>query len=81
MQFIQGQNRKQLVLIPDCLDALIAIDNQVRVIDMFVDSLKLADYQFTIKQTKEGRLIERSEHAAFIEQYRLNIEANSKKRQ
>ena len=55
MQFIQGQNREQLVLIPDCLDALIASDNQVRVIDMFVDSLKLADYQFTFKQTKEGR--------------------------
>lgn len=55
MQFIQGQNREQLVLIPDCLDALIASDNQVRVIDMFVDSLKLADYQFIIKQSKEGR--------------------------
>ena len=55
MQFIQGQNREQMVLIPDCLDALIGSDNQVRVIDMFVDALNVADYQFTIKDTKEGR--------------------------
>lgn len=55
MNFIQGQNRDQMVLIPDCLDALIGSDNQVRVIDMFVDALKLSDYQFTIKQTAEGR--------------------------
>ena len=53
--FIQGQNREQMVLIPDCLDALIGSDNEVRVIDMFVDSLKLSDYQFTIKATSEGR--------------------------
>ena len=55
MNFIQGQNRKQMVLIPDCLDALIGIDNEVRVIDLFVDALKLSDYQFTIKATTEGR--------------------------
>ena len=55
MNFIQGQNREQMVLIPDCLDALIGSDNEVRVIDMFVDSLKLSDYQFTIKTTAEGR--------------------------
>jgi transposase len=55
MNFIQGQNREQLVLIPDCLDALIGNDNEVRVIDLFVDSLKLSDYQFTIKATAEGR--------------------------
>ncbi len=46
MNFIQGQNREQMVLIPDCLDALIGNDNEVRVIDLFVDSLKLSDYQF-----------------------------------
>lgn len=55
MNFIQGQSREQMVLIPDCLDALIGSDNEVRVIDLFVDSLKLSDYQFTIKKTKEGR--------------------------
>jgi len=55
MNFIQGQNREQMVLIPDCLDALIGSDNEVRLIDMFVDSLKLSDYQFTIKTTTEGR--------------------------
>lgn len=55
MNFIQGQSREQMVLIPDCLDALIGSDNEVRVIDLFVDSLKLSDYQFTIKATAEGR--------------------------
>lgn len=55
MQFIQGQNRDQMVLIPDCLDSLIEPDNEIRVIDLFVDSLDLKDYSFYIKQSIEGR--------------------------
>lgn len=55
MQFIQGQNRKQMVLIPDCLDSLIETDNEIRVIDLFVDSLDLKDFTFYVKQSQEGR--------------------------
>lgn len=55
MIFIKGQSREQMVLIPESLDALIAQENEVRIIDLFVNALKLADYQFKIKETIEGR--------------------------
>lgn len=55
MLFIKGQSREQLVLIPESLEALIGKDNEVRLIDLFVDAIKLADYQFIIKETVEGR--------------------------
>ena len=55
MQFIQGQNRDQMVLITDCLDLLIEQNNEIRVIDLFVDSLDLKDFTFYVKQSHEGR--------------------------
>lgn len=55
MQFIQGQNRDQMVLIPDCLDSLISDNNEIRIIDLFVDSLNLDDFKFYVKQSIEGR--------------------------
>lgn len=55
MKFIKGQNREQLVLIPESLEALIGPDNEVRIIDLFVDALALAEYHFVIKETIEGR--------------------------
>jgi len=41
MKYIQGQNRYQATLFPTTLDGAITADNQVRVIDVFVCSLKL----------------------------------------
>jgi len=55
MQFIEGKNRTQSILFPQSLDQLVAADNEVRIIDLFVESIKLEDFQFTIKVTKEGR--------------------------
>lgn len=55
MKFIKGQNRDQLVLIPESLEALIGKDNDVRIIDLFVDALKLAEYHFVMKESIEGR--------------------------
>jgi len=55
MQFIQGSNRSQALLFPESLDQVVDQDNEVRLIDLFVDSIKLSDFQFTIKQTTEGR--------------------------
>lgn len=55
MIFIKGQSREQMVLIPECLDALIGKDNEVRMIDLFVDAVKITDYQFVVKETLEGR--------------------------
>ena len=54
MKFIEGQNREQLVLIPTSLDALIDSNNEVRTIDLFVDSLDIKDFGFVIKESTEG---------------------------
>src|SRR4249920_147146 len=55
MQFIEGKNRSQSILFPQSLDQLIGADNEVRIIDLFVESVKLEDFHFTIKVTNEGR--------------------------
>jgi transposase len=55
MQFIQGKNRTQSILFPQSLDQLIDPDNEVRIIDLFVESINLNDYKFVIKTSIEGR--------------------------
>ena len=40
-RFIEGEERNQVTLLPECLDDYIADDNPVRVVDVFVDELKL----------------------------------------
>lgn len=52
--FIKGSNRNQMVLIPDCLENVISMDNEVRTIDLFVEALDIQDYGFEIKNNKEG---------------------------
>jgi transposase len=55
MKFIIGQDRNQIPLFASSLEAAIAQDNEVRLIDMFVDSLKLADYGFNLGFIENGR--------------------------
>jgi len=55
MQFIQGKNRTQSILFTESLDQIISPDNEVRMIDLFVESINLNDFKFIIKTTKEGR--------------------------
>lgn len=38
-RFIEGQDRSQVTLLPECLDDYIGEDNPVRVVDAFVDEL------------------------------------------
>lgn len=45
-RFIQGEERSQVTLLPQCLDDFIAEDNPVRVIDAFVDELDLVELGF-----------------------------------
>ena len=40
-RFIEGEERSQITLLPECLDDYIGEDNPVRVVDVFVDELKL----------------------------------------
>jgi transposase len=55
MQFIQGTNRTQSVLFSENLDQIIDQDNEVRIIDLFVESINLTDFRFVIKTSIEGR--------------------------
>src|SRR5215467_1682976 len=44
--FVEGQDRSQSTLLPECLEDWIDQNNPVRVIDVFVDGLDLADLGF-----------------------------------
>jgi transposase len=55
MKFIQGHNRNQINLFPVSLDQSIDPDNEVRMIDLFVDSLSIKDYGFRTDFTENGR--------------------------
>ena len=55
MKFINGTNRNQLPLFASSIDDAIAQDNEIRLIDLFVDSLKLPDFGFTFDFVENGR--------------------------
>ncbi|MEP7377622.1 MAG: transposase [Chitinophagaceae bacterium] len=55
MHYIQGKNREQSILFPQSLEQLIASDNEVPIIDVFVESINIADYKFVAKTSLEGR--------------------------
>ena len=40
-RFVEGQDRSQLLLLPDCLDDYVGEDNPVRIVDAFIDELDL----------------------------------------
>jgi transposase len=45
-RFIEGEDRHQVTLLPECLDDFIAEDNTVRIVDVFIDELDLAALGF-----------------------------------
>src|SRR5471032_817755 len=45
-RFIEGANRNQATLLPECLEDFITEDNPVRIVDAFVDELELASLGF-----------------------------------
>jgi transposase len=45
-RFIEGQDRQQVTLLPECLDDFIGEDNPVRVVDAFVAELNLVELGF-----------------------------------
>lgn len=55
MKFITGKNRQQVQIYTQCLDETIEQDNEIRLIDLFVDSLKLSDYGFEMDFIENGR--------------------------
>ncbi len=55
MKFIQGHDRTQTHLFTVSLEQSIDKDNEVRIIDLFVDSLSLLDYGFKMEFIENGR--------------------------
>ncbi len=45
-RFIEGEDRHQVTLLPECLDDYVGEDNPIRVIDVFVEQLDLAELSF-----------------------------------
>ena len=55
-RFVEGADRKQATLFPECLDDWIDEDNPVRVIDAFVDRLDLGELGFDgVEPAETGR--------------------------
>jgi transposase len=55
MRFIEGKNRKQSSLFPVSLEDAINQENEVRAVDVFVDSLDLQDMGFRVNFPEGGR--------------------------
>lgn len=55
MKFIQGHNREQTYLFPVSLNDAVDAENEVRLIDVFVDSLKLEKFGFKSDFLENGR--------------------------
>ena len=55
-RFIEGEDRAQVTLLPECLDDFIAEDNSVRVVDAFVEELDLQKLGFDdVEPASTGR--------------------------
>src|SRR5690349_10714676 len=55
-RFIEGEDRKQVTLLPECLDDYVGADNPVRIVDVFVDQLELRGLGFTgVEPAETGR--------------------------
>jgi len=55
-RFIEGEDRKQVTLLPECLDDYLGADNPVRIVDVFVDQLELRGLGFSgVEPAETGR--------------------------
>ena len=55
-RFVQGVDRGQSTLLPECLEDWVVEDNPVRVIDAFVDALDLAELGFDVTASRANFL-------------------------
>lgn len=54
-RFIEGQDRSQSTLLPDCIEDYVEADNPVRAVDAFIDMLDLATLGFNVEPEATGR--------------------------
>ena len=45
-RFIEGDDRTQTTLLPDCVEDYVSEDNSVRVVDVYIDELELEELGF-----------------------------------
>jgi transposase len=55
MKYIIGQNREQLNIFPVSLDESISKDNEVRIIDLFVEGIDVKSFGFKVDYVENGR--------------------------
>jgi transposase len=55
MKYLLGKDRNQITIFPVTIDQSISNDNEVRLIDLFVDSLPIKDYGFKVDFIENGR--------------------------
>lgn len=56
MRYVEGYSRDQVLIFPEVIDDYVSVDNQVRVIDAFINMLDMFKLGFTHSQTsKTGR--------------------------
>jgi transposase len=53
MEFITGESRDQIILLPDSIEDYVEDNNSVRVIDAYINSLDLAALGFSRPQPRE----------------------------
>src|SRR5277367_5879207 len=59
-RFVEGEDRRQSLLLPDSLDDYVSEDNPVRVVEVFIDELDLAALGFDgVQPASTGRRLER----------------------
>jgi len=46
-RFVEGEDRSQVTLLPECLDDYVGQDNPVRVVEVFVEQLDLRQMGFS----------------------------------
>lgn len=55
MKYIQGKDRSQIALFPISMEASIDPNHEIRLIDLFVDSLDMEKMGFSLNQIENGR--------------------------
>ena len=55
MKYIQGSDRKQTAIFPITMDMAIDKDNEVRIIDFFVECLDIEQMGFSVDHGENGR--------------------------
>ena len=55
MKYLTGEDRGQIPLFVGCLEEAIESDNEVRLIDAFVEALPLGDFGFKVDYLENGR--------------------------